>query len=107
MMLSDSYFANLGQPAADRLERLPIWARVYIHSLRAEAIWWHLAACGRPRAKRRIVPEPTIERLQRLPVFAFDWIYTLRFEVFWWRTQTFRRMQPVQQTTPSAEGVLA
>lgn len=92
-MLDDRYFQELGEPSREKLERLPIWARVYVFSLRADAIWWELASRGRTGSRRRAVKEPSPERISGLPVFAADWIRTLRFEVFWWRVQTFKRSQ--------------
>ncbi len=100
-MLDEAHFRELGEPAAARLERLPIWARLFMRSLRAEAIWWHSLACGRRQSHRRVVPEPTCDRVQRLPVFAINWICTLRFEVYWWRLQAFKRLRPRTEPSPN------
>lgn len=101
-MLDDRYFQELGEPSRAKLERLPIWARVYIFSLRADATWWELASRGRTGSRRRAIKEPSQERIAGLPVFASDWIRTLRFEVYWWRTKTFERSQRVSRTDQPA-----
>lgn len=100
-MLDDRYFKELGEPPAARFERLPIWARVWILSMRVEAAWWHALAHGRQRSRRRVVSEPPAERIQRLPLFAIEWINTLKFEVYWWRSKAFKRLRPMNESSPS------
>lgn len=94
MGLDNDYWTNLGQPSARRMERLPMYARLWIESLKQRALFWHAKAQGREFDPRMKTYEPTAEQLATLPLWAQDWIATLKFECRWQRDQV-----PATRTT--------
>ncbi len=95
-MLDDAYFVDLGEPPAERIERLPLWAADYINALRRAVVWWQLLAVGRHSSRLRPMIEPKPERVYKLPLWAVEWINTLRFDLHWYRDQAFKAQRPLE-----------
>lgn len=101
--MNESYFRELGQPDGSQIDRLPVWAAMWVQSLKYDVIEAYHRAHGRYvefPGRRRLTRAEEAEcqdKINDLPVWASEWIYTLRFEA-WWQSQQKRR----QQMTPVA-----